>query len=38
MSQSLGRALQILASLGDGERSLDQLATELDVHKKKKKI
>jgi len=33
MSQSLGRALQILASLGDGERSLDQLATELDVHK-----
>lgn len=33
MSQSLGRALQILASLGEGERSLDQLATELGVHK-----
>jgi DNA-binding IclR family transcriptional regulator len=33
MSQSLGRALQILASLGEGDRSLDQLATELDVHK-----
>lgn len=33
MSQSLARALQILASLGEGERSLDQLATELGVHK-----
>lgn len=33
MSQSLARALQILASLGEGDRSLDQLATELDVHK-----
>jgi DNA-binding IclR family transcriptional regulator len=33
MSQSLGRALQILASLSEGERSLDQLAAELDVHK-----
>ncbi|MFF0340149.1 IclR family transcriptional regulator [Kribbella sp. NPDC004875] len=33
MSQSLGRALQILSSLGEGERSLDQLATELGVHK-----
>ena len=33
MSQSLGRALQILVSLGEGERSLDQLATELGVHK-----
>jgi len=33
MSQSLGRALQMLASLGEGERSLDQLATELGVHK-----
>ena len=31
MSQSLGRALQILTSLGEGERSLDQLATELGV-------
>lgn len=33
MSQSLGRALRILVSLGEGDRSLDQLATELDVHK-----
>lgn len=33
MSQSLARALQILSSLGEGERSLDQLASELDVHK-----
>ncbi|GAB2632541.1 IclR family transcriptional regulator [Kribbella swartbergensis] len=33
MSQSLARALQILASLGEGNRSLDQLATELGVHK-----
>lgn len=33
MSQSLTRALQILIELGEGERSLDQLATELGVHK-----
>ncbi|GAA3143193.1 DNA-binding IclR family transcriptional regulator [Kribbella aluminosa] len=33
MSQSLARALQILTSLGEGERSLDQLAGELGVHK-----
>jgi DNA-binding IclR family transcriptional regulator len=33
VSQSLARALQILVSLGEGDRSLDQLATELDVHK-----
>jgi len=33
MSQSLGRALQILVSLGEGDRSLDELATELEVHK-----
>ncbi|TCO49511.1 IclR family transcriptional regulator [Kribbella antiqua] len=33
MSQSLARALQILASLGEGDRSLDELAAELDVHK-----
>jgi DNA-binding IclR family transcriptional regulator len=33
MSQSLGRALQILSSLGEGDRSLDQLAAELGVHK-----
>lgn len=33
MSQSLARALRILVSLGDGDRSLDQLATELAVHK-----
>jgi DNA-binding IclR family transcriptional regulator len=33
MSQSLARALQILDSLGEGDRSLDQLATELGVHK-----
>lgn len=33
MSQSLTRALQILIELGQGERSLDQLASELDVHK-----
>jgi DNA-binding IclR family transcriptional regulator len=33
MSQSLARALQILTSLGEGDRSLDQLATELGVHK-----
>lgn len=33
MSQSLSRALTILGQLGDGSRSLDQLATALDVHK-----
>lgn len=33
MSQSLARALRILVSLGEGDRSLDQLATELGVHK-----
>ncbi|WP_072806525.1 IclR family transcriptional regulator [Rhodococcoides yunnanense] len=33
MSQSLSRALTILGLLGDDGRSLDQLATELDVHK-----
>ncbi|NIK56445.1 IclR family transcriptional regulator [Kribbella shirazensis] len=33
MSQSLARALQILTSLGEGERTLDQLAVELGVHK-----
>jgi len=33
MSQSLARALQILGELGDGSRSLDQLAETLDVHK-----
>jgi DNA-binding IclR family transcriptional regulator len=33
MSQSLSRALTILGLLGDGSRSLDQLATVLDVHK-----
>lgn len=33
MSQSLTRALQILIELGEGERSLDQLATTLAVHK-----
>ncbi|HEU4947058.1 MAG TPA: IclR family transcriptional regulator [Kribbella sp.] len=33
MSQSLARALRILVSLGDGDRTLDQLAAELDVHK-----
>ena len=33
MSQSLSRALQILVELGDGERSLDQVAARLDVHK-----
>ncbi|GAA1562430.1 IclR family transcriptional regulator [Kribbella hippodromi] len=33
MSQSLARALQILTSLGEGDRSLDQLAAELSVHK-----
>ncbi|GAA2796273.1 IclR family transcriptional regulator [Kribbella solani] len=33
MSQSLARALQILTSLGEGDRTLDQLAGELNVHK-----
>ncbi|MBY6414036.1 IclR family transcriptional regulator [Rhodococcus sp. BP-252] len=33
MSQSLSRALTILGLLGDEGRSLDQLATELGVHK-----
>ncbi|WP_328990854.1 IclR family transcriptional regulator [Kribbella sp. NBC_01245] len=33
MSQSLARALQILVSLGERDHSLDELATELDVHK-----
>ncbi len=33
MSQSLSRALQILVDLGEGERSLDQVAARLDVHK-----
>ena len=33
MSQSLSRALQILIELGEGERSLDQVAASLGVHK-----
>ena len=33
MSQSLSRALQILIELGEGERSLDQMAASLGVHK-----
>jgi DNA-binding IclR family transcriptional regulator len=33
MSQSLGRALQILGRLGTGPATLDQLATALGVHK-----
>lgn len=33
MSQSLGRALQILIELGDSPRSLDDLAAKLGVHK-----
>ncbi|MEV0295391.1 IclR family transcriptional regulator [Nocardia sp. NPDC050710] len=33
MSQSLSRALTILVSLGEDSRSLDQLATQLGVHK-----
>ncbi|NYI08411.1 IclR family transcriptional regulator [Allostreptomyces psammosilenae] len=33
MSQSLARALRILAALGEGERSLDELAAQHDVHK-----
>lgn len=33
MSQSVGKALQILIQLGSGPASLDQLAAALDVHK-----
>jgi len=33
VSQSLSRALTILGLLGDGSKSLDELATVLDVHK-----
>ncbi len=33
MSQSLGRALRLLTELGDGPRSLDELAAVLEVHK-----
>ena len=33
MSQSLGRALQILIELGESPRSLDDLAAKLGVHK-----
>lgn len=33
MSQSVSRALQILVRLGDGDRSLDELASEVGVHK-----
>lgn len=33
MSQSLARALHVLAELGEGERSLDDLAASLGVHK-----
>jgi DNA-binding IclR family transcriptional regulator len=33
MSQSLSRALTILGELGEDAKSLDQLATHLDVHK-----
>ncbi|MBC7276540.1 IclR family transcriptional regulator [Nocardioides sp.] len=33
MSQSLSRALRILIELGEGERSLDQVAAILEVHK-----
>ncbi|MFB8281517.1 IclR family transcriptional regulator [Nocardia colli] len=33
MSQSLSRALTILVALGEDSRSLDQLATQLGVHK-----
>jgi DNA-binding IclR family transcriptional regulator len=33
MSQSLGRALEILGELGRGPRSLDELADSLGVHK-----
>ncbi|ANY09864.1 IclR family transcriptional regulator [Pseudonocardia sp. HH130630-07] len=33
MSASLGKALRILTTLGEGPASLDDLATRLDVHK-----
>ena len=33
MSQSVGKALQILLALGSGPANLDQLAAALDVHK-----
>ncbi|RLV49856.1 IclR family transcriptional regulator [Nocardioides mangrovicus] len=33
MSQSVARALQILGELGEGPRSLDELAARLEVHK-----
>jgi DNA-binding IclR family transcriptional regulator len=33
MSQSLSRALTILGALGEGPKSLEQLAAQLDVHK-----
>ncbi|PBC76554.1 IclR family transcriptional regulator [Streptomyces sp. TLI_235] len=33
MSQTVTRALRLLAELGEGERSLDQLAAALGVHK-----
>jgi DNA-binding IclR family transcriptional regulator len=33
MSQSLSRALTILGALGEGPKSLEQLAVQLDVHK-----
>ncbi|WUH99143.1 IclR family transcriptional regulator [Spirillospora sp. NBC_00431] len=33
MSQSLGRALVILGELGEGPRTLDELAAEVGVHK-----
>ncbi|WP_371479445.1 IclR family transcriptional regulator [Kitasatospora sp. NBC_00315] len=33
MSQSLDRALTVLASLGDGPASLEQAASSIDVHK-----
>lgn len=33
MSQTVARALRLLSELGDGERSLDQLAEVLGVHK-----
>lgn len=33
MSQSLSRALRILIELGEGQRSLDQLAASVGVHK-----
>jgi DNA-binding IclR family transcriptional regulator len=33
MSQSLSRALTILGELGEGSKSLEELATRLDVHK-----